>query len=173
MAVDVWVTVADVAERLESAAVPPTAPVKIVVPDPPAIVKLCAPFSVLLKVMFLLLEVMTLVPVKLTGSGNIRLFAPDTVILLPTWMVFALVKVMFVKGFVPPMAPPNETTPAVPACKVSAKAPSSVLEKLMFAPAAVVVLKAVDALKVTGPVMPMVAPFVVILPLILMAEAPV
>ena len=68
----------------DKAVVPPTAPVNVVVPDPPAIVNACAPFNVLLKLMFALLDVIVLVPVKLTGLGKVNGFAPVTVILLPT-----------------------------------------------------------------------------------------
>jgi hypothetical protein len=40
--------------------------------------------SVLLKERLALLDVMVLVPVKLTGLGKVSAFAPVTVILLPT-----------------------------------------------------------------------------------------
>ena len=67
-----------------SGVVPPTAPVNVVVPDPPAIVKACAPFNVLLKPIFALFDVIVLVPVILTGNPNVRVFAPETVIFAPT-----------------------------------------------------------------------------------------
>ena len=64
--------------------VPPTAPVKVVVPEPPVSVRACPPLRVLLNVMLALLDVMMLVPVRLTGLEKMSEFAPDTVMLLPT-----------------------------------------------------------------------------------------
>lgn len=64
----------------------PTVPVKVVVPDPPAIVSACAPFNVLLNVIapaVPLFEIV-LVPVMLTGNPNVRVFAPETVMFAPT-----------------------------------------------------------------------------------------
>ena len=79
---------ARVAEREQQAAVkaalPPTAPVKATVPVPATKVSAFAPFNVLLKPMLALLEVIVLVPVKLTGSGNVSVLAPLTVIFAPT-----------------------------------------------------------------------------------------
>ena len=67
MAVELCVTVAAVADKLVSGVVPPTAPVKVVIPLPPVIVSACAPFNVEFKETFALFERMMLVPVKLTG----------------------------------------------------------------------------------------------------------
>ncbi len=78
---DVCVTVAAVADMLVKGVVPPTAPVNVVVPDPPAVVNANAPFKVLLKEILALLEVMVLVPSKVTGLGNVRALAPETVTL--------------------------------------------------------------------------------------------
>ena len=72
--------VAAVTERLVNA-VPPTAPVNAVVPDPPVIVRACAPLIVLLKLILALLEVILLVPVRLTALGKVRVLAPVTVML--------------------------------------------------------------------------------------------
>ena len=75
--------VAAVVERLLKAAVPPTAPVKVVDPVPPVKISAWAPLSVLLKEILALFEVIVLVPVKLTGLGKVKALAPVTVILLP------------------------------------------------------------------------------------------
>lgn len=82
LAVELWVIVAAVTDRLVSGVVPPTAPVKVVVPVPPAIVNARAPLSVLLKVTLALLDVIVLGPSRLTGLGKVSGFAPVTVILL-------------------------------------------------------------------------------------------
>ena len=71
------------AVKLVKADVPPTAPVKVVVPVPPTIDNVLAPFKVLLKPIFALLEVMMLLPVKLTGLAKVKGLAPDTLILFP------------------------------------------------------------------------------------------
>lgn len=66
------------------ALVPPTAPVNVVVPVPPAIVKASAPFNVLLNPILALFEAIMLAPViKETGRAKVRVFAPETVILAP------------------------------------------------------------------------------------------
>lgn len=92
-------------------------------------------------------------------------------------MRFALVKERFVNAFVPPTAPLKETVPPVPARRVSAVAPLTVLEKLIFAPAAAppaLVLSMIGVfVRTTGPVRVMTPPLVVILPLMLMAVDPV
>ena len=75
--------VAAVALRVVKAAVPPTVPVKVVVPVPPVSVKVCAPLRVLLKEMLALLDKMVLGPVKLTGLGNVKGLAPVMVMLFP------------------------------------------------------------------------------------------
>lgn len=166
----------DVTDKLNNAVVP-IAPVKVVVPDPPAIVRPKPPSSVLLKVTLALLEVIRLVPVKLTGLEKMRELAPDTVILLLIWIVFALVNERFVGGELPPTMPPNDTIPPVPARKINGTAPFNVLEKLMLAPAAVtppLVLSRVGVLEITtGPVRPIVPPLVVIFPPTLIAVDPV
>src|SRR5690349_16043717 len=56
--------------RLVRRLVPPTAPVKVMLPDPAANVNACTPLIVLLKVMLALFDVITLVPVKTTGLGK-------------------------------------------------------------------------------------------------------
>ena len=92
-------------------------------------------------------------------------------------MVFALVKIKFVKGVVPPTAPANETTPAVPACRVKAVAPLIVLVKTIFAPAAVppafVLSRVIGVVRTTGPVIVIMPPEVVRPPFKLMAVVPV
>jgi hypothetical protein len=131
---------------------------------------------VLLKLTFALFEVIVLVPPKLTGLGKVSGFAPETVMLAPTLIELALVKLKFVGAAVPPTAPVKVTTPPVPALSVTAVAPLSVLEKLMFAPAAVppaFVLSNVGApLAVTGPVIVMTPPLVVTFPPTLIAVDP-
>jgi hypothetical protein len=156
---------------------PPMAPLKVVVPVPPAMVSARAPLMVLLKVTLALLEVMVLVPVKSTGLGKVRGLAPEIVMLFPIWIWPALVKIRFVGGAVPPTTPPKETTPPVPARRVRGTAPFNVLEKLMFAPAGVpppLVLSIVMGVLVieTGPVMVM-TPLVVTFPPTLITVDPV
>jgi hypothetical protein len=122
------------------------------------------------------LERIVLVPVKLTVLGKVRGFAPVTVMLLPTWMRAALVKVRLVRAFVPPTAPANDTLPTVPARSVKAVAPLRVLKKLMRAPVeppALVLSKVGALLIVTGPVIVIVPPVVVMLPPTLMELVPV
>ena len=77
--------VALVTLKLESAAVPPIIPVKVVVPAPPNIVKALAPLIVLLKavVKFPVLDVMVLVPVKLTALEKVRVLGPTIVMFAP------------------------------------------------------------------------------------------
>ena len=86
-------------------------------------------------------------------------------------------KLKFVKAFVAPTAPLNETVPPVPARSVRAVAPFKVLEKLILAPAAVppaFVLSMVgDPVMATGPVMVMMPPLVVMLPFTLITVEPV
>ena len=77
--VEVWVIVAALTDRLVNA-VPPTAPVNVVVPDAPAIVSADAPERVLEKVMLLPEVMVLLVPVKLTGLE--KEMAPTAVMLL-------------------------------------------------------------------------------------------
>ena len=177
MAVELCVTVAAVADKLVSGGVPPTAPVKVVIPLPPVIVSACAPFNVELKETFALFERMTLVPVKLTGLGKLNGLAPVTVVLAPTWIRLALVKERLVNALVPPTAPLNDIVPPVPARRVNAVAPLRVLEKLMFAPAAVppaLVVSIVGAPVIaTGPVMVTIPPLVVMFPFTLIAVDPV
>lgn len=120
---------------------------------------------------------MVLVPVKLTGLGNVRALAPVTVIFAPTWIVFALVNDKLVNGALLPTAPLNDTTPAVPARKVKDVAPLTVVEKLILAPPAdppaFVLSKVGVFVKLTGPVMPIVPAEVVMFPFRLMAVEPV
>ena len=51
-------------------------------PDPQLTVSACAPLTVEPNVMLLLVVEIALVPVKLTGLGKVKTFAPDTVMLL-------------------------------------------------------------------------------------------
>ena len=131
----------------------------------------------LLKETFALFEVMVLVPVKFTALGKVSGFAPVTVILLPTLIEAALVKLKLVSAAVPPTAPVKATTPPVPALTVTAVAPFNVFEKLIFAPAAVTpafVLSNVGALLTdVGPDIVMGPPFVVTFPATLIAVDPV
>ena len=131
----------------------------------------------LLKVTLALLDVIVLVPAKVTGLGKVRAFAPVTVILPPMLIELALVKLKFVRAAVPPTAPVKVTTPPVPALRVTAVAPLRVLEKLILAPAGVppaFVLSNVGVVvTATGPVIVMTPPAVVTLPPILIAVDPV
>jgi len=145
--------------------------VNVVAPVPPAIVSALAPFSVLLKPILALFEVIVLVPVKLTGLGKVRVLAPVTVILLAIWMMLALVKERLVSALVLPTAAPKTAFPADPALIVSAFAPLIVLvtpEKVIAAPADMdprSVLSSVRVFaRVTGPVMVIVPKDVVIFP---------
>lgn len=74
-------------------------------------------------------------------------------------------------------AAPKEIVPPVPPVNVNALAPLIVLEKVMLAPAAYapafVVSKTEAPVNVTGPVQPMFAPFVVMLPPISITVVPV
>ena len=84
-------------------------------------------------------------------------------------------------GVVPPTTPPNVIAPAVPEFRVNPcepdTVPFTVLEKLMFAPAAMpppFVLSNVGVtVKTTGPVIPIAPPAVVTFPLRLIAVEPV
>ena len=67
----------------DSGVAAPTAPVKVMAPDPPLTVSACAPLTVEPNVMLLLVVAILLVPVKLTGLGNNKGLTPDTVMLLP------------------------------------------------------------------------------------------
>jgi len=158
--VELCVTVAAVTLSELSGVVPPTAPVNVVVPVPPAIVSAEAPSSVLLKPILALFEVIVLVPVKLTGLGKVRVLAPVTVILLAIWIVFALRKRRLVRALVLPTAAPKTAFPAVPARIVRIFAPLIVLvapKKVIAAPAGMIprsVLSSVTLFpRVTGPVM--------------------
>ena len=156
---------------------PPTAPVNVILPVPAASVSAWAPFNVLLKVRLALLVVIKLVPVKLTGLEKTRGLAPETVILLPTWMRLALVNTRFVKGVELPTAPEKMTFPPVPARNVNDVAPLTVLEKLIFAPAGVppaLVVSIVGVVEITtGPVIVTMPPLVVMFPATLIAVEPV
>ena len=169
--------VAAVADKLVKGVVPPTAPVKDVVPEPPVNVNVCAPFNVLPKEMLALFELIVTGPIRLTGLGKLNGLAPETVILLAIWMRFALVKARFVGGAVFPTVLEKVTTPPVPARNVNAVAPFTVLEKLMFAPAAVPPALVVSIVglpeTVTGPVIVTIPPLVVMLPATLIAVDPV
>ena len=92
-------------------------------------------------------------------------------------VIVAPVTVNEVKAVVAPTAPVIVTTPVEPPVNVKFCAPLIVLEKLMFAPAAVPPLFVVSAMtapvKLTGPVMPMVPPAVVKLLAKLIAVEPV
>jgi hypothetical protein len=175
--VELWVIVAEVTDKLVRGVVAPTAPVNVVVPVPPAIVKACAPFTVLPNVTLALFDVIVEAPAKLTGLENVRGLAPESVILLPTWTSAALVTTRPVRGVVPPIAPPKDTTPAVPAVIVRVAAPLIVLVKLILAPAAVtpafVLSSSVAPVMTTGPVIVITPPLVVTFPFKLIAVAPV
>ena len=129
--------------------------------------------SVVLKVIFALLEVIVLPPVKLTGFANTSALAPDTVMLFAIWIRAAFVNTRFVGGVVPPTTPEKVIFPPVPAFIVRAVAPLTVLLKLMFAPAAVppafVVSRVGLPAKTVGPAKVMTPPAVVMLPLTLIA----
>lgn len=109
--------VAAVVLREVSGVVPPTAFMNLVVPEPPVMVRALAPFRVDWNVMKAFVELIVLVPVMLTGLGNVRGLAPVTVIFAPMSIRLALVKTRLVRGVGDPTAPLNATTP-VPATKV-------------------------------------------------------
>jgi hypothetical protein len=69
--------------RVVKRLLPPTAPVKVILPVPATNVSAVAPSSVLEKLIFALLDVIVLVPVRLTGLGKLKGLAPVTVILFP------------------------------------------------------------------------------------------
>jgi hypothetical protein len=127
--------------------------------------------------MLALFEVIVLEPVKLTATGKVSELAPVTVMLFPIFMDAALVNVRLVKAVPPPTAAPKETVP-VPALKVRAVAPFSVLvapEKLMFAPALIpaFVESMVGVLVIaTGPVIVMIPLLVKMFAFTLIALAP-
>jgi hypothetical protein len=161
-----------------SGVMPPTAPVKVAVPPVPAFrARVFPPFNVDEKVMLfpagvkpLLVVLIMLGPVRVTACPKSNGLAPETVMLLPTWMPFELVKVMLVGAAVPPTAAPKLITPPVPARRANVVAPFTVdvnPEKLMLAPAAVtppfVVSMLGAELIVVGPVKVTAPPEVVIL----------
>ncbi len=93
-----------------------------------------------------------------------------------------LVNVMLVGAVVPPTAPPKEITPPVPAVKVKVFAVEKLIvlvvpEKLILAPAAVppafVVSNVRAPVRMTGPVIVIAPPLVVMFPSTLMAVEPV
>lgn len=85
--------------------------------------------------------------------------------------------VKLLKGIVPPTAPVSVTVPPVPPFKETGCAPSTVLEKERFAPAAAAPPLVVSTLKEaptdTGPVIVTIPPLVVIFPTKLMTVDPV
>ena len=109
-----------VTAKLESAMLPPTAPVNVTAPVPAFKVNASAPLRVVLKAMAPLLAdvVIVALPMRLAGTGKVRVLAPVTVILFPIWMSPALVKMRFVSAVVPPIIPLKVTVP-VPAAKVN------------------------------------------------------
>lgn len=90
-AVKLCVTVADVAEIDVKAVVPPTAPVKVVVPVPPVIVRAEAPFSIDEKLMFapeaLLLMVDNVIGVDVKFTAPVMPMAPEDVKILPLMLI--------------------------------------------------------------------------------------
>jgi len=130
--------------------------------------------------MLALFEVIVLVPSTLTGLGKVRGLAPVTLILLEIWMVLALVKERLVSALVLPTAAWKTAFPPVPARIVSAVAPLIVLvapKKVIAFPAGVpprlvVSIRGLFA-RVTGPVIKIDPPAVVILPEMLIAVDPV
>jgi len=107
--------------------------------------------------------------------------APD-VLAVELWLIVAPLTVRLKRVVVFPMAPEKVATPEVPACTVSAvvaaTVPSSVLEKLMFAPAAVPPALVESIVRVApattaGPVIAIAPPLVVRLPFTLVAVEPV
>ena len=73
-----------VAAKLARAVLEPTAPENVNVPFPPAIIRLSGPSSVEPNVTLALLDVIVLAAIMLTGSVKFKVFAPVTVMLLPT-----------------------------------------------------------------------------------------
>lgn len=117
----------------------PIAPPKLMWPEPAFTVRICCPLIVSSKMTFALVEVMTLVPMSLTGTVNVRGLSPETVMLFPTSIRLALVKVMSESGVVPPTIPVNEITPA-PAARVRAGLPLRVFVKERLLPFELMVL---------------------------------
>lgn len=153
----------------------PTAPVKVMFPVPATRLRLFPPSSVVLKARAPLLVVIVLGPVMRTGLANVSVLSPVTVTLLATSIRLPLLKVMLVRGKVPPTAPLNEMMPLFPAAKVKEVIPLIVEEKEIFAPfGTVFVVSNVGAPLIdTGPVSVIVFPAVVRPPPILIAVAPV
>ena len=88
-------------------------------------------------------------------------------------VIVAPVAVSEVSGVVPPTAPVSVTVPLLPPVRERVCAPLIVVEKLMFAPAAVpplfVVSTATAVVRATGPVKVVTPPLVVKLPFKLIA----
>ena len=82
----------------------------------------------------------------------------------PLCVIVALVTVKVVRAAFPPTASVNVTPPLVPPKRVKEVAPFTVDEKLIFAPAdaPLVVLSVGPFVKLTGPVIIMAPPLVVI-----------
>ena len=124
------------------------------------------------------MDVIVLAPVNSTCCAKFSVLAPETVMLAPIWILFALVKIRFVGGKpFPPTAPESTTFPLVPALNVNVlpAVQFSVLEKLISAPTLIlppfVLSKTRAPVRETGPTIAMVPPLVVIFPLMLMAVA--
>ena len=96
---------------------------------------------------------------------------------LDDWTTLAPLAVREERTAVPPTAPVIVTVPLLPPVNTKAKVPLIVLEKLMFAPAAVpppfVESALIAAVNVTGPVIPTLPPLVVTLPPRLISVVPV
>ena len=165
--VELWVIVAAVTFNELKAAVPPTAPVNVVVPAPPTVVTAAAPLTVLANVMAALFEVIVLVPVNETGSAKERGLAPLTVMLFPIWMSAPFVNTRFVGAALAPTAPFKAIVPPVPPFKVKICEPLTTLANEILAPAAVppafVVSIVTAAPKETLPFRATAPPLVVIL----------
>jgi hypothetical protein len=122
--------------------------------------------------------VIVLAPVKSTCCPKLRVLAPETVILAPTWIVFAFVKIRFVGAVSNPTAPEKITFPTVPALnsKVLPTVQFNILEKLMSAPLPTVppfvVSKTIAPVREPAPTSPILPPLVVMFPPMLIAVEP-
>lgn len=156
--------VAAVIAREERGVVPPTIPERVVVPEPPAIVRALAPLIVELKVIELLLEVIVLEPVRETALENVSGFAPETVMLFPMSIRRPLVNERFPTAVEAPTVFWKAITPPVPPRNVRDPGPLTVEAKVIFAPptAPFVVLRLLEPVTVTPLVKSMVSPEVMI-----------
>ena len=170
------------------AVVAPTAPVKVILPDPLWTTSSSLPFASMvlgkkIEPLFALVSTVVIVPNIFTGEGvvivkelEMRLIEePPVPRLIAPAAVLALVTVKPPRRFVPPALPPSVTAPPVPARKVRVSVPIVVAlmvevvpEKVISAPAAetpaLVASNVIEEASVEGPVMLIAPPADVKLP---------